>query len=62
MNLEYTGEEKITAGPDKVWAFVTDPDKVAHCMLAARPFIATFAAVNNAAALARLARSVRLRN
>ena len=32
MNLEYAGEEKITAGPDKVWAFVTDPDKVAHCM------------------------------
>jgi len=32
VNLEYTGEEKITAGPDKVWAFVTDPDKVAHCM------------------------------
>jgi carbon monoxide dehydrogenase subunit G len=32
VNLEYAGEEKITAGPDKVWAFVTDPDKVAHCM------------------------------
>jgi uncharacterized protein len=32
VNLEYAGEEKITAGPDKVWAFVTDPDRVAHCM------------------------------
>lgn len=32
MNLEYAGEEKISAGPDKVWAFVTDPDKVGHCM------------------------------
>jgi carbon monoxide dehydrogenase subunit G len=32
VNLEYAGEEKITAGPEKVWAFVTDPDKVAHCM------------------------------
>jgi len=32
VNLEYTGEEKIGAPPDKVWAFVTDPDKVGHCM------------------------------
>jgi carbon monoxide dehydrogenase subunit G len=32
VNLEYAGEEKITAGPDKVWAFVTDPDRVARCM------------------------------
>src|SRR5262245_10158700 len=31
MNLQYTGEEKIPAGPDAVWAFVTDPDKVGHC-------------------------------
>ena len=28
MNLQYTGEEKIPAGLDTVWAFVTDPDKV----------------------------------
>ena len=31
MNLEYTGEEKIPAGPDTVWAFVTDPEKVGRC-------------------------------
>lgn len=32
MNLEYAGEEQIPASPDTVWAFVTDPDKVGHCM------------------------------
>ncbi len=32
MNLQYAGEEKIAAGPDAVWAFVTDPGKVGHCM------------------------------
>ena len=32
MNLQYTGEEKITAPADKVWAFVTNPEKVGHCM------------------------------
>jgi carbon monoxide dehydrogenase subunit G len=31
VNLQYTGEEKIPAGPDTVWAFVTDPEKVGHC-------------------------------
>ena len=31
MNLQYTGEEKIPAGLDVVWAFVTDPEKVGHC-------------------------------
>ena len=31
MNLQYTGEEKIPAGLDAVWAFVTDPEKVGHC-------------------------------
>ena len=31
MNLQQTGEEKIPAGLDTVWAFVTDPDKVGHC-------------------------------
>lgn len=28
MNLQYSGEEKIPAGVDTVWAFVTDPEKV----------------------------------
>ena len=32
MNLQYTGEEKILAGPDTVWTFVTDPGKVGHCL------------------------------
>ena len=32
MNLQYTGEEKILAGPDTVWTFVTDPEKVGHCL------------------------------
>ena len=32
MNLQHTGEEKIPAGLDTVWAFVTDPDKVGHCL------------------------------
>ena len=31
MNLQYTGEEKIPASLDKVWAFVTDPEKVGRC-------------------------------
>jgi carbon monoxide dehydrogenase subunit G len=31
MNLQHTGEEKIPAPLDTVWAFVTDPDKVGHC-------------------------------
>jgi carbon monoxide dehydrogenase subunit G len=31
MNLHQTGEEKIGAGLDTVWAFVTDPEKVGHC-------------------------------
>jgi uncharacterized protein len=37
-------------------------EPTARGMLAARPYIAMFAAVNDAAALARLARSIRLRN
>lgn len=28
MNLEYSGEEKIPASVDTVWAFVTNPEKV----------------------------------
>lgn len=32
MKLEYNGQEQIPVAPDAVWAFVTDPDKVAHCL------------------------------
>lgn len=32
MNLQYSGEEKIAAAPEKVWAFVIDPEKVGHAM------------------------------
>ena len=32
MNLQYSGEEKITASPDVVWAFVTDPEKIGRSM------------------------------
>jgi uncharacterized protein len=32
VNLQYSGEEKIAVTPGLVWAFVTDPDKVGHCM------------------------------
>jgi len=31
MNLQQTGEERIPASLDTVWAFVTDPDKVGRC-------------------------------
>jgi uncharacterized protein len=31
MNLQYSGEEHIPAGFDKVWTFVTDPEKVGRC-------------------------------
>jgi carbon monoxide dehydrogenase subunit G len=31
MNLQQAGEEKIAAGLDTVWAFVTDPEKVGRC-------------------------------
>jgi carbon monoxide dehydrogenase subunit G len=31
VTLQYTGEEKIPAGLDTVWAFVTDPGKVGRC-------------------------------
>ena len=31
MNLQYSGEEKIPASLDTVWAFVTDPEKVGRC-------------------------------
>ena len=32
MNLHYSGQEQIPAEPDKVWAFVNDPEKVGHCL------------------------------
>ena len=32
MNLEYSGEEQMSADPSAVWAFVNDPDKVGHCL------------------------------
>jgi len=31
VKLQYNGEEQISAGREKVWAFVTDPDKVGRC-------------------------------
>jgi hypothetical protein len=31
MNLQYSGEEQIPVGVDKVWTFVTDPEKVGRC-------------------------------
>lgn len=31
MNLQYSGDEQISAAPDKVWAFVTDPGRVGRC-------------------------------
>jgi carbon monoxide dehydrogenase subunit G len=32
MNLQYSGEEKIPASAEAVWAFVTDPEKVGHSL------------------------------
>lgn len=32
MNLEWSGQETIPAGKDKVWAFINDPAKVAACL------------------------------
>lgn len=31
MNLQYSGEEHIPADLDRVWSFVTDPEKVGRC-------------------------------
>ena len=31
MNLQYTGEEHIPVGQEKVWSFVTDPEQVGRC-------------------------------
>jgi uncharacterized protein len=32
VNLEYAGREEIPVGTDAVWAFVTDPTKIASCV------------------------------
>jgi uncharacterized protein len=32
VNLEYHGEEQIPASHEAVWAFVTDPERVARCL------------------------------
>jgi carbon monoxide dehydrogenase subunit G len=32
MNLNYQGQEHIPASKATVWAFINDPDKIAHCM------------------------------
>jgi carbon monoxide dehydrogenase subunit G len=31
LNLQYSGEEHIPAGLDRVWTFVTDPEQVGRC-------------------------------
>jgi len=32
MKLEYSGQEKVQADPQKVWSFIQDPHKVASCL------------------------------
>ena len=32
MKLNYDGQETINADYDTVWAFINDPEKVAHCL------------------------------
>jgi carbon monoxide dehydrogenase subunit G len=32
MKLQYTGQERIPADGDTVWAFITDPEKVGRCL------------------------------
>ncbi|HSC26756.1 MAG TPA: SRPBCC domain-containing protein, partial [Vicinamibacterales bacterium] len=32
VKLQYSGQERIPADTDKVWAFVNDPDKIGHCL------------------------------
>jgi carbon monoxide dehydrogenase subunit G len=32
VKLQYSGQERITAGVDQVWAFVNDPEKVGRCL------------------------------
>jgi uncharacterized protein len=31
VNLQYSGEERIPAGVETVWAFVTNPERVGRC-------------------------------
>ena len=32
MKLQYSGQERIAASPDAVWAFVTEPEKIVSCV------------------------------
>ena len=32
MKLQYSGQERIAARPDVVWAFVTEPEKIVTCV------------------------------
>jgi carbon monoxide dehydrogenase subunit G len=32
VNIQHSGEEVVHAGKAKVWAFITDPEKVGHCL------------------------------
>jgi carbon monoxide dehydrogenase subunit G len=32
LNLQYSGQEQIPADTGSVWAFVTDPEKIAQCL------------------------------
>ena len=32
MNLQYNGEEQITADPATVWTFVNDPERIGRCL------------------------------
>ena len=32
MNLQWKGQEQVAASKDAVWAFISDPDKIATCI------------------------------
>ncbi|MEZ4630417.1 MAG: carbon monoxide dehydrogenase subunit G [Deinococcales bacterium] len=32
MKLSYSGQEQVRVGEEKVWRFITDPQKVAQCL------------------------------
>jgi uncharacterized protein len=32
VKLEYTGQEQIPTSVETVWAFVNDPERIAHCL------------------------------
>jgi len=32
MNLEWSGQERITASKEKVWSFINDPTSIASCL------------------------------